>query len=275
MNIHMNRFASMFLLSLIVLLGACGRGESERLVITGATTVAPLINEIAKRYEQQHPGLRIDVQTGGSSRGINDVRAGLADIGMSSRSLLPAEAEVLHQQPIATDGLSLLVHADNPLRAIDRDQVIAVFRGEIRNWQELGGDDAPITVINRADGRSEVELMKTFFDLQPEDVAAQLISGENLHGILSVAGNPQAIIVMSLGHSEFEIAQGRRVRLLDYEGVEATSANVAAGTYPLTRPLMLITRPESTARVRDFIAYARSPAVHDLVQRQAYVPVAP
>jgi phosphate transport system substrate-binding protein len=59
--------------------------DNPFLTFTGSSTVAPLAMEMAKRYEKPHPGIRIDVQTGGSSRGINDVRMGLADVGMVSR----------------------------------------------------------------------------------------------------------------------------------------------------------------------------------------------
>lgn len=75
-------------------LSACGQNGSDvsstpPLVITGSSTVAPLAAEIAKRFESLHPGTRIDVQTGGSSRGIADARSGVADIGLVSRSLKP------------------------------------------------------------------------------------------------------------------------------------------------------------------------------------------
>lgn len=275
MMIHMNRTASTLLVSLFVLLGGCSRGESERLVITGSSTVAPLINEIAKRYEQQHPGLRIDVQTGGSSRGINDARQGLAQIGMSSRALKPEEAAVLDAHVIATDGLGFLVHASNPVRELSAAQITAIYRGELQNWRDVGGADQPITVISRADGRAELEQFQAIFGLPATEIVADLLSGETLHSLHSVAGDPQALVYLSVGAAEFEIQQGRPVRLLSYAGVPASRATVASGDYPLQRPLILVTAPSPSPRTRDFIAYARSPAVHDLVARQAYVPVAP
>lgn len=62
-------------------------GSKGRLVITGSSTVAPLASEISKRFEASHPEAQIDVQSGGSERGISDTRQGIADIGMVSRSL--------------------------------------------------------------------------------------------------------------------------------------------------------------------------------------------
>ena len=65
--------------------------DSGRLQLTGSSTMGPLLAQIAERFEKLHPGVRIDVQTGGSSRGISDAARGLADIGMSSRELKPSE----------------------------------------------------------------------------------------------------------------------------------------------------------------------------------------
>jgi len=63
------------------------KDDIEKLVLTGSSTVAPLAAEIGKRFESLHPSVRIDIQTGGSSRGVNDARSGLASIGMASRAL--------------------------------------------------------------------------------------------------------------------------------------------------------------------------------------------
>ena len=71
-----------------------------RLVLTGSSTIAPLMSEIGKRFEMIHPDVRIDVQMGGSSRGVADARQGLADIGMVSRSLNDDESD-LHGSLIA------------------------------------------------------------------------------------------------------------------------------------------------------------------------------
>ena len=91
-------------LTMLFLLAGCGdRGDQTqgasgqlqgKLILTGSSTVAPLANEIAKRFEQQHPGVRVDVQTGGSSRGIVDARRGTADIGMASRALAGDESDL-------------------------------------------------------------------------------------------------------------------------------------------------------------------------------------
>ena len=103
--------------------------EIRKLVLTGSSTVAPLAAEIAKRFESHHPGVRIDVQTGGSSRGVNDVRTQLSDIGMASRSLKTGESELLHFT-IALDGISIILNKANPIASLDKQQIINIYKGK-------------------------------------------------------------------------------------------------------------------------------------------------
>ena len=84
-------------------------GLSGKLMVTGSSTVAPLVSEIAKRFEQLHPDVRVDVQTGGSGKGIADARIGVADIGMASRALKDEESDLVAHK-IAADGVGLIVH---------------------------------------------------------------------------------------------------------------------------------------------------------------------
>jgi phosphate transport system substrate-binding protein len=88
-----------------------------KLVITGASTLAPLIAEIGKRFENLYPAVRIDVQSGGSSRGVADARQGLADIGMVSRAMKDDERD-LSAFPVARDGVCPILHRENPVQAL-------------------------------------------------------------------------------------------------------------------------------------------------------------
>jgi phosphate transport system substrate-binding protein len=133
---------------------SAGDQLTGKLVITGSSTIAPLIAEIGKRFESSHPGVRVDVQAGGSSRGIADAREGLADIGMSSRLLKEQEKDGLVSYLFARDGVCFLVHKNNPVSELSDQQIRDIFTGKIANWKQIGGRDAPITVINRADGMS-------------------------------------------------------------------------------------------------------------------------
>lgn len=245
---------------------------SKKLVITGSSTVAPLVGEIARRFESTESGVRIDVQTGGSSRGINDVRNGIANIGMVSRTLKSNETD-LQAFTIALDGVSLIIHASNPVYTLNQQQIIDIYTGRIINWKSIGGRDARITVVNKAEGRSTLELFLDYFKFKNSEIKPHVIIGDNPQGIKTVAGNADAIGYVSVGAAEFEINNGVPIKLLPLDGVDASVANVRRGIFPLSRPLNLITRTAPQGLTKDFIEFARSTQVHDLVDVQYYVPV--
>lgn len=246
------------------------QAESSRLIITGSSTVAPVISDIGKAFEQANPGTRIDVQTGGSSRGIADAREGRADIGMVSRALNDNEND-LTAYPFAMDGISIITHASNPVNALSRENTIAVFTGKITNWKALGGPDRPITVVNKAEGRSTLELFLAFFQLKNSDVQAQVVIGDNQQGIKTVAGNPGAIGYVSIGTAEFEAEYGTPIKLLPMAGIAPTTAHVADGSYPLSRQLNLVTAGHAGGLAAEFIAFARSASVNALIGEHFFV----
>lgn len=242
----------------------------SRLTLTGSSTVAPLASEIAKRYEKQHPGVRIDVQMGGSSRGINDARMGLADIGMVSRALKPGEQD-LAAFLIAMDGIGMILHKSNTVRKLSDQQIIDIYTGKIRNWQQVGGKDLAISVVNKAEGRSTLELFLHHFSLKNSHIKAQVVIGDNQQGIKTVSGNPGAIGYVSIGTAEYEEARGTAITLLPMAGQPATVDAVTKGRYPLSRQLNLVVKDTPTGLVKDFIDFARSSEVTDLIEAQFFV----
>lgn len=245
---------------------------STTLVLTGSSTIAPLMGEIGARFEAANPAVRIDVQTGGSSRGIADTRQGTADLGMTSRALTPDETTFAVEHVLAYDGVAFVVHAENPVTALDDEQLRAIYTGQIDDWASVGGTGGPITVIHRAAGRSEVSLVTAYLGVDDAAVRADLISGENQHALKSVEGDPAAIVYVSLGAAARAVEDGAPIRLLPLRDVPANASSVAAGRYPLARPLLLLTSGPPEGAAAELLAYAQSPAVDDLIESLAYVP---
>ncbi|MBX3325556.1 MAG: phosphate ABC transporter substrate-binding protein [Nitrospira sp.] len=268
-------------LCIVVFLGTPGLASSQitttdqlsgKLVITGASTLAPLIAEIGKRFESLYPKVRVDVQTGGSSRGVADARQGLADIGMVSRAMKDAEKD-LHAFPVARDGVGVILHKDNPVQTLTDEQVVAIYSGKITNWKDVGGKDAPITVVNKAEGRSTLEVFLHHFKLKNADVKAQVVIGDNEQGVKTVAGNRNSIGYVSIGTAEYDESQGVPIKLLPVGGVVASTETVQNGTFPLSRPLHIITRTPPAGLAKAFIDFAQSKAVHDIIKQQYFVPL--
>jgi len=278
----MRRVLSVMFVSLGVLgFAACNNGNppsnsdgklSGKLTLTGSSTVAPLATEIARRFESLHPDVRIDVQAGGSGKGIADARTGQADIGMASRELKSGEDDITAHQ-IAADGVGLIVHESNPIEALTAAQLIAIYTDQVNNWNDVGGPDLPIHVIHKAEGRATLEVFLNHFKLENPQVKPDVIVGHNEQGIKSVAGSPGAIGYVSIGTAEADAQLGVEIRLLPLGGVEATSENVASGEFLMSRPLNLVTHGTPGELAKSFIEYAQSDEVHDIIKQQYFVPV--
>ena len=253
-------------------LTSCERSDAQRIVITGSSTVAPLASELARGYERTHPGVRVDVQTGGSSRGVADARDGSAHLGMVSRGLRADESD-LTAHPIAQDGIAVVLHTQNPIKQLSTDQIGAIYRGDVQRWSELGGADAEIVVVNKAEGRSTLELFLKHFSLRNSEIEADVIIGDNEQGVKTVTSNAAAIGYLSIGTAEYAVASGQPMVLLPLDGVAATSDNVRTGKYPLARPLQFVTRDAPQGHVAEFIAYAQSREASDIVGAQYFVPL--
>ena len=259
------------LIGLVLLLG-CGR-PSERLRLSGSSTVAPLAAEMARLYEKLHPGLRIDVQTGGSSRGVTDAIEGRVDLGMASRALKPEEAEKLRSIAIANDGIACIVHAENPLRDLSVTQIHEIFTGKFKNWSELGAGSEKIVVVTKAEGRSTLELFCHHFKLKPADLKAEIVIGDNAQGIKSVAASPLAIGYVSIGAAETAIREGTPIRLLALGGVAPSVESLKQGLWPIARPLnLLVPKDRAISKLaQGFLDFSTSNEVHPVIEDLAFV----
>lgn len=242
-----------------------------RLVITGSSTVAPLVAEMAKRFEGLHAGVRIDVQTGGSGKGITDARNGVADLGMASRELKGDEEELTAHR-IAVDGVVLIVNSSNPVTELTDQQVVDIYSDRINNWKDVGGEDREITVAHKAEGRATLEVFLDYFGLENPRVRADVIVGDNEHGVKTVAAAEGAIGYVSIGTAEANARAGVPIRLVPVGGVAPTAANVTSGAFPICRPLNLVTSDSPDRLAMAFIDFCQSEEVHDLVVSQYFVP---
>lgn len=268
------------LLAILALTG-CGREAppsahapaplSGRLLITGSTTMLPLVQAIAERFRALHPAVIIEVQGGGSSRGIADPREGKADIGMAARVLHEKESDLVGHA-IARDGVALIVHRSNPVQALSDEQVAAIFTGKLRDWREVGGTPGAIRVVSRPEGRGSTDLFTRYYKIDAAQIRAAAYIGDNAAMIADVATHPQTIAFMSASESYRSAQKGEPIRQLTIGGAAASSLSIKTGQYPLTRPLMLVTKGPPQGLANAFIKFALSPQINDLVLAHGFVP---
>ncbi|HEX6364368.1 MAG TPA: phosphate ABC transporter substrate-binding protein [Albitalea sp.] len=252
--------------------GAAGRDALRgRLVITGSNTMAPLVSAIARRFVALHPGVAIEVQPGGTGRGLDDARRGAADVGMVSRALGDAERD-MQGLPIARDGVALVVHKDNPVSGLTDRQVVGIYTGRITRWSEVGGRDAPIVAYEAAGARASAELFASYFGLAREAIQARPAAGIGAARLRLVAENRDAILYMSVGLAERAAESGAPIRMLPAGGIAATSRNIRNGHFPISRPLTLATRARPGALAKAFVDYCGTSQITDLVLEHDFVP---
>jgi phosphate transport system substrate-binding protein len=236
-------------------------GLSGSISEAGSTTVQPLAEELAAAFMSLHPDVEIDVQGGGSSAGVKGAGEGAVDVGGASREIKDSELgdfPDLQVFTIAYDGIAFVSHPDVPVDDITLEQGQQIFAGEVTNWSELGGPDEPIVVVSREEGsgtRGAFEDIVMGDYLITEDAIFQPSNG-SVRTIVSTT--PYAIGYLSFGYLD------ETTKPMMVNGVAPSTDNVVAGTYPVFRPLNLVTNGEPNELVQawlDFILAQEGQAI--------------
>ncbi|NMB07433.1 MAG: extracellular solute-binding protein [Tissierellia bacterium] len=113
-------------------------GEQEgKIVVAGSTSVTPVMEKLAEAYENIHPKVSIEIQSTGSSAGIQAAIEGSADLAMASRELKDSELKELTAEVIAIDGIAIIVNKENPIEDLSLNDVKSIYIGEITTWNQL------------------------------------------------------------------------------------------------------------------------------------------
>lgn len=217
---------------------ADGGDLSGTISMAGSTSMEKLANAAAESFMEKYPGVTVTAEFTGSSAGVEAVTAGSVDIGNSSRALKDAEKEAgVVENIVAIDGIAVAVDSANTVVDLTKDQLIGIYKGEIKNWSELGGVDAPVVVIGREAGSGTRSAFEELLEI--EDTCAYASELDSTGAVIAkVASTPGAIGYVSLD------ALDGSVTAVKLEGVEPTAENIKAGNYFLSRPFVMATMGE-------------------------------
>jgi phosphate transport system substrate-binding protein len=236
--------------------------------VAGSTSVEPFAELLAEEYMLKHPQSHIYVQGGGSTAGIEAVRTHAANIGMSSRSLLPGEKD-LYAVTIAKDAIAIIVNPKNSIQNLSLTQINKIFSGEIRNWKDVGGHFHPITLVSREEGSGTRESFQKFVMGKGEISLESLVQDSSGAIRQVVASDPNAIGYISLG------LVNEKVRALKISGVEPSVKDIEDGKYGLVRPFLFVFDGEPTGDAKSFLEFALSPPAQKLLAKEGLVTVSP
>jgi len=262
--------------NLVLLLVLSAGAAADSIRISGSTSVLPLLQQIAERYQAAHPDTAIQLDGGGSGAGLEALISGNVDIAMSSRFIDNQEVQLALRQgeypvplQIAHDAIVPVVHPSNTLRDVSRQQLSEIYLKRVSNWRELDGPDSRITVVCR-DWNSGTRTTWRQIALNGEPASACNMSVASNQAVLeAVRQDETAIGYVSLA----VISANARVRPLQVEGQACTPQCVKTGCYPLTRPLFLFTRGWPKGSLMNFIDFAiNSEQAHEVIRRAGLIP---
>ena len=265
-----------FLITLLMFVSPCWGGDLDvfdgqkgTLKIAGGTAHIPVMKEAAKRIMTHNRDITITVAGGGSGLGIKQVGEGLVDIGNSGRKAKPAEIEKygLEMFKWAVDGVGVVVHPGNAVKALTQNQLKDIYAGKIDNWKALGGVAHAITLYTRdaASGTRAVFWKKA---LGKGDISTRaLFVPSNGAMKTAVAKDPYAIGYVSVGHMDASVAP------VTLDGVTPTLETVKSGQYKVARGLYSNTKGAPAGLARLFLDYLFSAEGQQIAAAKGFIPV--
>ncbi len=239
------------------------------ITVSGSTSVEPVGTALGDEFMALNPGVTFTYEGIGSSAGVQNANDGTTMIGTASREIKEDEkAFGLTEQELAYDGIAVIVNPANGVADLSMEQILGIYNGEITNWSEVGGADSEIAVISREDGSGTRGAFEELVGFEDALTASAIIKDGNGNVQSTVAGNPLAIGYVSFTYLD------STVKGLTVGGVEPTVAAVLDGTYPISRPFMIIYHEENLSdAAKAFLAWVQTDEAKDIISEKGAIPL--
>jgi len=283
----------LLLIGLMLLLAGC-RGDSGTsgqasvsLQNKGSDTMVNLALAWAERYQAEHPEASISVTGGGSGTGLSALLNGTVDIANASRAIKDEELEQAQavgftpgEYVVARDAIAVIVNPENPVKELTLAQISAIYRCEITNWSQVGGEDRPIVRLSRETNSGThvyfLEEVIRLGDKTNTDIfCAETLLMPSSEGIIAeVADNPNAIGYDGLGYVTEDVKMLALSENPAGPFILPSVENVNAGTYPIARDLYMYTRTDTPdGLVKAYLEWVFSAEAQKIVSDLGFVPV--
>jgi phosphate transport system substrate-binding protein len=258
-----------------------GAAQAGNITAKGSDTLVILAQKWAETYMGGHAGVTIQVTGGGSGTGFAALQNQTTDLANASRKIKAKEIEACikafgkrpTEYKVCLDGLSIYVNTDNPIKELSLDQLEGLFTGRIKNWKEVGGSDAPVTLYSRENSSGTYEFFKEHV-LKGKDFAA---SAQTMPGTAAVL---QSVAKDKNGIGYGGAAYGAGAKHLSIKkddsspAIEPTEETVINGTYPIWRYLYIYVNPAlDKGEVAAYLNWIRSDEGQKVVKDIGYYPL--
>ena len=265
----MKKFICILLVCLMTLsLVACGNNEEKSVSTDGSTSMSKVMLALGEAFMENNKGVNVTYNGTGSGTGIKAVKDGTCDIGLSSRYLKDSEKTAgLQETVLAIDGIAIIVNPKNTIANLTVEQITSIFKGDITNWKNVGGNDTEIVLIGREENSGTRDGFESITDTEGACKYRQELTS-NGAVLTAVAENPNAIGYVSLSSVK------DNVNAISVNGVAPSEATIKDGSYAVQRPFVLVTKEgvalSETAQA--FFDYATSAEAHDIIRLAGVVP---
>ncbi|EKQ20579.1 periplasmic-binding component of an ABC superfamily phosphate transporter [Lacticaseibacillus paracasei] len=261
------------LLFLPLLISACNSSSQqsgESITAVGSSALQPLVEAAGEQYQTEHLGVFINVQGGGSGTGLSQIQQGAVDIGNSdlfAEEKAGIKAKALVDHKVAVVGIAPIVNPKVGVKNVSMTQLQKIFLGEITNWQQLGGKNVPIVLVNRAQGSGTRATFEKWVMQGKQPMAAQEQDSTGM--VRQIVGStPGAISYVAFSYID------KTVQGLSVDGVAPTDANVTTNQWRIWSYEHMYTKGQPKGLTKKFLAYVMSPAIQKkLVLKMGYVPM--
>jgi phosphate transport system substrate-binding protein len=245
------------------------------LVITGSTTVLPIAQKVAEAYMSQNPDVKISISGGGSGEGIKSLIDGTTDIADSSRFIKDTEVKQAVDKgrypvpfAIAYDCIIPVVHPSNAVVNLTIEQLKGIYKGDIKNWKEVGGPDKKIVIISRDTSSGTYEVWDEKIMNKEKISPAALLQASNGAIVQIVSSNQNAIGYIGIGYVDNSV---KALMVNRVKGSEETALN---GSYPIHRALYMFTDGWPKGDTLNFINFMLHPQKgQKYVKEEGFVPM--
>jgi phosphate transport system substrate-binding protein len=270
-----------FKLTFIALLAAATFAHAGNITVKGSDTLVILAQKWAEVYMGQHADVKIQVSGGGTGVGFAALQNQTTDLCDASRQAKAAEiancVKVFNKRPteykVALDGLSVYVNAGNTLKELTVAQIGDIFTGKIKNWKEVGGPDAPITIYSRENSSGTYEFFKEHV-LKGADFASSAQTMPGTAAILQAVSKDKG----GIGYGGAAYGEGAKHLLVKQDdsspGIEPSEENVVKGTYPIWRYLYIYLDPaKDKGEIAAYLNWIRGDDGQKIVKDVGYFPL--